>query len=322
MKLVDNRFFIWAVGLAMLALSPQSAYFWYDIKGIYLERGFDFHSVEVYAYSFAVWYVLLFKVASIWLNVTIVKKRRKENHAILWGFFAFLLPAFSLIIQGFLMGPDKKRNIRLIRYLLFSIAGCMVALFIAGIVASKIEQHNLKKFTQEYVQHGLRPSVVEAIEKATAGTDSAKRESYLQFENSKMLTINKDTAHIPFTAKFAVDAIYDKTGQIRIITEQPLGSFKDYRICYFDTTGQVIFRKSVFILQEFCLGNGVAEVVDEYFVNRVLVKRTYRLNTGVNETDFRQHPLYRTRFEFIDFKTVNEFKSKYQFPQTKQEVRG
>lgn len=318
MKLVGNRYFVWTVGIAMLALSPQASYFWYDIQGIYFEKSFNFYSVEVYAYSFTAWYLWVFRIISAWLNVTIVKKRRNENHAILWGVFAILMPAFSLIIQGFLMGPDKKRNIRIIRNLLLATAGSMVVIFIAGIVASKVEQHNLRKFTQDYIQPGLQPSVVAALKKATTNIDSAKKESYLLYKDSKTLVKNNDTAYLPVTADFAVDVVYDKIGRIRTVTEQTIGYPKDARICYFDTDGQVFFKESLYILKDFHLRNGVAEVVDEYFVNRVMVKRTYRLDTGLDESDFRQNPLYRPRFEFVDFKSVDEFKSRYQLPTARQ----
>lgn len=314
MKLVGNRYFVWAVGLAMLAISPQAKYFWYDITGIYLDGSFDFRSAELYAYSFAVWYTWIFRLLSAWLNVTIVKKRRNESHAILWGLFAIILPAFSLIIQGFLMGPDKKRNMRHIRLLIGGIVGGMLVLFIAGIVAAKIEQHRLREFTEEYVQPGLRPSVVAAIDRVVSGVDTTGKITYLQLKNIDTLTQQKDTLYVPSWAELSVSVAYDKMRRIRMVSEQTLNQMPNSRTCYFDTTGHVIFKESVYVQREFYSDNGAAEIVDEYFVNSALVKRAYRIETRKNSTDFTKDSYLRPRYEFVDFKTVGEFKKLYPIP--------
>jgi hypothetical protein len=310
MKILKNKYLIWLIALIIFALSPQNSDFWSDIKGLYY-YGFTFTYFEKYAFGFYSVSFWIIRVLSIILNANIAKARSDNSAIVFWILFALALPAFSLIINGFMTISDsKKRKRHLI--LLFAITFIIiVGIYFVGVTSRNkeysIRVSNMNSFMKEFAKENLDTIMITRLDSLAQHLDTSHIENFVILTNDSLMKV-ETPGYIPVDSKLNLKIKYNSDSRIQYVIENNLTQPSGAAMSIFDSSGALVMRDIYFFYSNIEL----IENAKEYYAKGDLIKRVYlRKSTNAFLEDINDYLLDDKRYDFYLYKTVDDFKEIY-----------
>lgn len=304
MRLIENRKIIWLVGTVFIVLAPHASDLYDELIHLFLAPT---HFMDTYGRSFDLSYAWIFRIAAIYLNVKIAKNRQSDPKLILWIIFSLFLPGFSLVIHGFLMGKDRNKNIKQIKWLFYFCAAIIVMLFAAGVTQNYIRSYQRDKAVEEFQIDGLDSLIIMQIDSIATSLDTSKTEYYRYNDVNKTLEkaeIGKDySCFVGSSIGFQKDSL----GRIRYSYEESDEFFKSTMINFYNEDGVVVLREYCYHHPQIDFDLDANEYIREYYTGNKLLKRTYRLVALDGRQLNPENYGLSVRYSFTTYNTIKEF---------------
>lgn len=308
MKLVTNRYFIWALALIIAITSPEISYYINDLTTAFNELIFRF-TYDVYFFSFLTLLGWSQRAVAAFVNYMNASKRGKSK--ILWVAYSIAFPTLSLVVQGFHAGKSGNSKVTSKKVAIGS--ALIVAIFIvAAILNAGIKRYNFKKIDQQLEVAEIDQATIKQIDNLSAQIDSTKSDYFFQDCTTKnVIKIEKYVPGIFIVGKKIIYIRVEKAPSscIRAITFSNNSRFENRKKLVFDDAGRVVLKEYHNVLYKKEDYLEMVEKTKEYYQAGSIVKRDYQLvdlNGGrhsLDEAETTERPVYP------DFSTLSELRA-------------